>query len=169
LKTIDDLSRQKIISILSAMFPHIKIYLFLYYYPSLAIVLGGIWLVLLGTFLFVILTFTLGLITTSKLLSLIITLLSMVIIMIGIGMIIPNCLSLALDEYKYAIGTASSFFGFFYYVLISLFTLVMGLLHNETLFPMPIYFFAIALLMISIFFRFIAEDTYGKLRYSRSL
>lgn len=77
------------------------------------------------------------------------TLASMACIMTGIGMIIPNILSLALEEYRATLGTASSLFGFYYYCFISLFTLAMGLLHNETLFPMPLFFMAIAISMFA--------------------
>lgn len=76
------------------------------------------------------------------------TLLSMMSIMVGIGMMIPNALSLALENYIHAKGTAASLFGFFYYVLIALFTGIMGLLHNGTIFPMPFYFWFLSLLML---------------------
>ena len=61
-----------------------------------------------------------------------------------------NALALALTDYKWCIGTASSLFGFFYYCLISLFTLGMGFLHNGTLLPMPLYFFCIGLFMLIV-------------------
>lgn len=76
--------------------------------------------------------------------AIILTLCSMALIMTGIGIIIPNILSVALEEYRTMQGTASSLFGFYYYCLISLFTLIMGLLHNHTLLPMPLFFMAIA-------------------------
>jgi hypothetical protein len=77
---------------------------------------------------------------------------SMSINMLSFGMSIPNCLSTALSEYKSMIGSASSLFGLFYYSLASLFTLFMGLLHNDSLYVMPIYFFAISLSMVIAFF-----------------
>ena len=75
------------------------------------------------------------------------TLLSMFCINFGISMVIPNAISLALKDYQQVVGTSSSIFGFFYYVLISAFTLGMGMLHNDTLYPMPIYFWGIAVVM----------------------
>lgn len=69
---------------------------------------------------------------------------SMATMMLGIGMLIPNLLSIALKDYQNALGTASSLFGFYYYCLISLLTFGMALLHNNTLWPMPIYFLAMA-------------------------
>lgn len=71
----------------------------------------------------------------------------MAFIMGGIGMIIPNILSIALEEYRAVQGTASSLFGFYYYCLISSFTVMMAMLHNHTLFPMPLFFMAIAVAM----------------------
>ena len=96
------------------------------------------------------LAFTLGTLffywlSASTIYSLVLTLACMSVIMIGIRMMIPSLLSGALNEYKHAIGTASSLFGFYYYCMISLFTLFMGMLHNDTLFPMPIYFLGISI------------------------
>lgn len=68
----------------------------------------------------------------------------------GICMAISNALALSLVNYKHAIGTASSIFGFLYYCLISLFTLGMGALHNGTLLPMPLYFMVISYMMILV-------------------
>ena len=70
--------------------------------------------------------------------------------MMGIGIMIPNILSLALEDYRGIIGTASSIFGFYYYCLIALFTLVMGIMHNNTLFPMPFYFLFISLCIVLV-------------------
>jgi hypothetical protein len=63
-------------------------------------------------------------------------------------MVTSSALALALVDYKWCVGTASSLFGFFYYCFISLFTLGMGMLHNGTLLPMPLYFLSIAIFMI---------------------
>ena len=79
-----------------------------------------------------------------------ITILSQMSIMFGICMATSNALALALVDYKWCIGTASSLFGFFYYCLISLFTLGTGALHNDTLLPMPLYFFGISLFMLIV-------------------
>ena len=79
-----------------------------------------------------------------------ITILSQMSIMFGICMATSNALALGLADYKWCIGTASSLFGFFYYCLISLFTLGMGALHNDTLLPMPLYFLGISLFMLIV-------------------
>lgn len=62
----------------------------------------------------------------------------------GIVMNNGNALAMALVDYKWCTGTASSIFGFFYYIITSLITLGMGMLHNGTLYPMPLYFCSIA-------------------------
>lgn len=71
-------------------------------------------------------------------------------IMFGVCMATSNALALALVKYKSFIGTASSLFGFFYYCCISLFTLGMGYLHNDTLMRMPLYFLIISIFMIGV-------------------
>lgn len=78
------------------------------------------------------------------------TILSQMVNACGICMATSNALALALIDYKHAIGTASSLFGFFYYCLISLFTLGMGYLHNGTLLVMPLYFCCLSFFMILV-------------------
>jgi Bcr/CflA subfamily drug resistance transporter len=75
----------------------------------------------------------------------------------GISLVTGNTLALALLDYKWCIGTASSLFGFFYYCLISLCTLGMGWLHNGTLLPMPLYFFTLTFSMFFIHIKMIAK------------
>ena len=79
-----------------------------------------------------------------------ITILSQMGCAFGICMATSNALALALVDYKHAIGTASSLFGFFYYALISLFTFFMGLLHDGTLLPMPLYFLVLSCFMLIV-------------------
>lgn len=79
-----------------------------------------------------------------------ITILSQMGCSFGICMATSNALALALVDYKHAIGTASSLFGFFYYCLIALFTFFMGFLHDGTLLPMPLYFLSLSCLMIIV-------------------
>ncbi len=79
-----------------------------------------------------------------------ITLGSQAIISFGCCMAIPNAMASALVDYRGCIGTASSLFGFFYYIVVSLLTYGMGYLHNGTLFPMPFYFLALSLLGVAI-------------------
>jgi DHA1 family bicyclomycin/chloramphenicol resistance-like MFS transporter len=121
---------------------------------SIAILERGIKIVIAGCTFFMIMALTFDGFQVTKMTSIVLTLTSMIVIAGGIGMVIPNALSLALEDYRHAIGTASALFGFFYYMLISLFTLGMGEIHNDTLLPMPLYFWGISLLMgVTVYLR----------------
>ncbi|RJX37543.1 Bcr/CflA family efflux MFS transporter [Paenibacillus pinisoli] len=76
--------------------------------------------------------------------------LSLFIMLLGAGMALPNCLSLALVDFRDVAGTAGAVFSSGYYVLVSLITMGMGLLHNGALMTMPIYFMALSIGMALI-------------------
>ncbi len=71
-------------------------------------------------------------------------------LLLGIGIAIPNCLSLALVHYSDVLGTAGAIFGLGYYVVVSLITSGMSYLHNGSLVTMPIYFLILAILMVLV-------------------
>ena len=79
-----------------------------------------------------------------------VTIISQAICIFGTCIASVNALALALVDYKHAIGTASSLFGFFYYCMISFFTFFMGFLHDGTLLPMPLYFLSLSLFMMIV-------------------
>jgi len=79
-----------------------------------------------------------------------VTVVAQMVCLFGTCMTSVNALAIALVDYKHAIGTASSLFGFTYYGLIALLTFVMGCLHNGTLLPMPLYFAALSVLMLAV-------------------
>jgi MFS transporter, DHA1 family, multidrug resistance protein len=112
------------------------------------IILMGSALIFVGTTVFFALTLLFSFLSLRETFYIVLTIVSMMSIMVGMGAMIPNLLSHALEEYRNAIGTASSLFGFYYYSLISLFTLLMGMLHNHTLFPMPTFFWCIAISVV---------------------
>ncbi|SDT51399.1 drug resistance transporter, Bcr/CflA subfamily [Paenibacillaceae bacterium GAS479] len=87
---------------------------------------------------------------SSSLLSLASVVLSVFILLAGIGLMIPNCLSVALVAYSDVLGTAGAMFGLGYYVVVSLITSGMSLLHNDSLLVMPIYFLFLALMMTAV-------------------
>lgn len=72
------------------------------------------------------------------------------IMLLGAGIALPNCLSLALVSFQDVIGTAGAIFSLGYYLLVSLITSGMSLLHNGSLLTMPLYF--VILTMIMLFF-----------------
>lgn len=76
-----------------------------------------------------------------------VTLILQSFVMFGICVATSNALALSLVDYRHAIGTASSLFGFCYYAVISFFTFIMGELHDGTLLPMPLYFLGISIFM----------------------
>lgn len=110
----------------------------------------GVRIILAGALLYAIAMVVLTLLALAPgwFITLIIT--SMAIMMCGIGILIPNVLSIALRDYQAVLGTASSLFGFYYYCVISLLTFVMAMLHNHTLWPMPLYFLCLAVMLTII-------------------
>ncbi|MCQ6563370.1 multidrug effflux MFS transporter [Paenibacillus mendelii] len=72
------------------------------------------------------------------------------ILLLGVGMAIPNCLSLALVRYGDVLGTAGAVFGLGYYLLVSLITSGMSFLHNESLLTMPVYFLVLTTMMVVV-------------------
>jgi Bcr/CflA subfamily drug resistance transporter len=84
------------------------------------------------------------------------------ILLLGVGMAIPNCLSLALVQYKDVVGTAGAVFGLGYYLLVSLITSGMSYLHNDSLLTMPLYFLSLAIVMILVSTALVSRSTVGK-------
>ncbi|MGM0125690.1 hypothetical protein IGI37_003089 [Enterococcus sp. AZ194] len=70
------------------------------------------------------------------------------ILLTGIGMALPNCLSLALANFSEVAGTAGAFLSLGYYVIVSLCTFLISLFHNGSLLVFPI--FCMILLLIAM-------------------
>lgn len=105
---------------------------------ALTTFLGGIGLTILQY---------LGLFTLDPL-GLSLSLLFLFSIFMGIEIIIPNSLCIALKDYQDMVGTAGSLFGAIYYLQIALFTWVMSLLHNGTAWPLPLYITFLGILLL---------------------
>lgn len=86
---------------------------------------------------------------TLQLIGLAGILLALFIVFFGIGLIIPNSLSVALKPYQSMVGTAGSIFGFCYYLLIAGLTWSLSELHNGTEWPLPLYIGALGLIIVS--------------------
>jgi Bcr/CflA subfamily drug resistance transporter len=85
-------------------------------------------------------------VSQHQLLSLVLLMLPLMLVIYGgFGFVIPMTLSTALQKHQASIGTAGALFGLSYYVLVAVFTWIMGLIHNGTVFPMPIYFLVLSL------------------------
>lgn len=82
-----------------------------------------------------------------KNLMVVFTILNQMIVMCANCLTSSNALAVALVDYKRCIGTSSSFFGCFYYIIASLITFGIGSLHNGTLLVMPLYFLSISIFM----------------------
>ncbi|MBC1396658.1 multidrug effflux MFS transporter [Listeria welshimeri] len=70
------------------------------------------------------------------------------IILVGIGMALPNCLSLALVKFQEVAGTAGAFLSLGYYVIVSICTFLIGVFHTGSILVFPI--FCIVLLLIAL-------------------
>lgn len=81
------------------------------------------------------------------------------LLLLGIGMAIPNCLSLALVHYGDVLGTAGAIFGLGYYIVVSLITSGMSYLHSDSLVTMPMYFLGLAILMILVSQKIVRHET----------
>lgn len=74
-------------------------------------------------------------------------LLAEMMLVFGMCFVNAGALSMALVRYTDCTGTASSLFGFTYYIIVSTITFGMGVCHNDTLYAMPIYFLVLTFLL----------------------
>lgn len=125
-------------------------------YPAEKIILFGSVITSIGAICLVGLTLY-G--TSPSAMSLILIVTFLFILLLGIGMTIPNCLSLALVHYHDVLGTAGAIFGLGYYLLVSLITSGMSYLHNDSLLTMPAYFLVLALAMVIVSKKLWRSDT----------
>lgn len=94
------------------------------------------------------LIFLIAVTTLTTLQSLIISALGILTLFTGIGLIIPNSLSEALKPYKNSAGSAGSIFGGIYYLLITLATYLMSILHNGTTYALPSFLLFLSLILV---------------------
>lgn len=89
--------------------------------------------------------------------SILLIMIPMSIIFLNFSLILPIALSSALVKYKSAVGTASALFGFSYYILIAVFTWFMGIIHNGTAIPMPVYFVVLSFSILGAYYFLVRE------------
>ncbi|MCM3340583.1 multidrug effflux MFS transporter [Paenibacillus sp. MER TA 81-3] len=82
--------------------------------------------------------------TMPKIMAIASILFTMFIMLMGAGIALPNCLSLSLVGFHDVVGTAGAIFSLGYYLLVSLMTWGMSVLHNGSLMTMPVYFLVIS-------------------------
>lgn len=113
-------------------------------FPKTLIQKGSV-LVLLGSILFTCLVFT-GIFESGHM-GIGLAVATLFLIFFGIGLIIPNSLSIALKSYQTAGGTAGSLFGGVYYFLIAGCTFALSAFHNGSALPLPLYMTVLALII----------------------
>ncbi len=112
-------------------------------HPPQQIIYIGCSVMLMGAFLLMIVC-TLPLPISMLAMSIMVTIF---ILLLGSGIALPICLSLALVDFQDVIGTAGAIFSLGYYLLVSVITSGMSLLHNESLLTMPLYFLVLTIMM----------------------
>lgn len=115
------------------------------------IIMRGIMTCVCGSCCFAVLALADYIHVAHKQASILATLSCMGIIMFSMGLMLPTTLAIALEKYKHAVGRASSLFGFYYYLIVSLVTYGMGELRDGSLKVMPIYFALISLAVLVLF------------------
>ncbi|WP_316411189.1 multidrug effflux MFS transporter [Mesoterricola sediminis] len=115
------------------------------------IIQWGIGLMLFGSLAFLLGTRFAWISPVASRLAVAQSLLWVTVVMTGITMVIPNCLSQALEPYGRFAGTAASLFGFGYYLVIAAFTGMMGHMHDGTLLQLPLFIFLVSALMLLVF------------------
>ncbi|MDM5321535.1 multidrug effflux MFS transporter [Bacillus altitudinis] len=75
---------------------------------------------------------------------------SVFIILLGTGTALPNCLSLALNDFQDVIGSAGAIFSLGYYLLVSATVYGMSIFHNGTVLAMPLYVLTLGIVMLFI-------------------
>lgn len=128
-----------------------------HYYNSYDILLMSLQTMFLASCTFTLAIVTAQYVSASTCILILLTIMHMMIIMAGICISTSTALSVALQEYRQIIGTATSLFVFFYFILISLFTLIMGLVRNDNLATMPTYFMIVSIGALIIFKRMITK------------
>lgn len=84
---------------------------------------------------------------------------SLFIVLLGNGMALPNCLSLALNDFQDVVASAGAVFSLVYYLLVSLITYGMSVWHDGTLTAMPYYFLCIGIIMLIASIRILQRHT----------
>lgn len=122
------------------------------------IIFWGINVIIAGAAIFYALSHTSLINPMYPLSTILFSILMIFVIMTGVTMIIPNCLSQALQNYGEFAGTAASIFGFYYYTLISVFTALMSYLHNGLLTALPCYILLLGIMMMVAFKKAVCRE-----------
>jgi len=69
-------------------------------------------------------------------------------IFVGLNTTLPIALNLALKGYEDVIGSASGVFSFGYYLIVSLLTYIISIMHNGTIKSLPLFVLGTCLIML---------------------
>ncbi|MDQ5890890.1 MAG: transporter, family, multidrug resistance protein [Candidatus Dependentiae bacterium] len=111
---------------------------------------GGVWMMIASTGIFSCVAVSTYFTPISSLALIGVTLATHMVSMAGRCLVNSSALSVALADYRWCSGTASSVLGFIYYLIAALMTFGIGLLHNGTPYVMPLYFLAICVSMLLV-------------------
>ncbi|WP_017151612.1 multidrug effflux MFS transporter [Bacillus bingmayongensis] len=85
--------------------------------------------------------------TIANMIYMILFLVAVFVLLLGIGIALPNCLSLALVDFQDVIGTAGALFSLGYYIIVTVTIWGMSQLHTGSLLIMPLYFLILVVVM----------------------
>lgn len=80
--------------------------------------------------------------------ELIIYILGIFFLLVGIGMALPNCLSLALDNFPKTAGISGALLSLGYYLIVSICTFIVGIIHTGSLIVFPLFCTIILAMML---------------------
>ena len=116
--------------------------------PYQRIIQWGLTLIVLAGGLFTACVFS-GVISVERPgMSAIVSVGCMFISTLGMGLTVANTLAFALDKYQDCVGTASSLFGAYYYIIVSIITFILGTIRQNNLWLMPTYFCCIGVVLL---------------------
>lgn len=80
--------------------------------------------------------------------ELILYILEIFFLLVGIGMALPNCLSLALDNFPKTAGISGALLSLGYYLIVSICTFIVGIIHTGSLIVFPLFCTIILAMML---------------------
>jgi DHA1 family bicyclomycin/chloramphenicol resistance-like MFS transporter len=80
--------------------------------------------------------------------ELILYILGIFFLLVGIGMALPNCLSLALDNFPKTAGISGALLSLGYYLVVSICTFIVGIIHTGSLIVFPLFCTIILAMML---------------------
>lgn len=108
----------------------------------------GVFISFIST-LFLMVTMFIPLSHTNELLAYI---LGVFFLLVGIGISLPNCLSLALVNFSKTVGTSGAILSLGYYLIVSLCTFIIGMMHTGSLLVFPVFCSIILIIALSFIY-----------------